>query len=150
VKKPSNVEIFRQKLENLKEHHEGDSLLGAIAEALLRDYNSLFPTEIYKYPNIGMKMIKDLIPRYCYMNADQCPICGAENMERQGRRGPFLGCTNYPECKGAKDISGKVSVNEALKSYLSAKLEEEKNPAEKKKGGKRWQRLSRTSKGSST
>lgn len=28
-----------------------------------------------------------------------CPMCGGELVERNGRYGPFLGCSNYPKCK---------------------------------------------------
>ena len=33
-----------------------------------------------------------------------CPKCGAPMKERQGAKGPFLGCTKYPECKGTAQI----------------------------------------------
>jgi hypothetical protein len=28
-----------------------------------------------------------------------CPRCGGTLMERSGKYGPFLGCSNYPNCK---------------------------------------------------
>ena len=28
-----------------------------------------------------------------------CPECGGKLQERQGKRGTFFGCTNYPKCK---------------------------------------------------
>jgi len=147
VKAKPNVEVFRQKLENLVAQHEHDAMLGAVAYALLKDYNELFPTEIYRYPRVGMETIHNLVSKYCYLSAEQCPICGGETRERQGRRGPFLGCSSYPDCRGARDISGKVSINEALKSFLAGKHQQETGTKEKKVD-KRWQRLA--SKGSST
>jgi DNA topoisomerase-3 len=30
----------------------------------------------------------------------RCPKCGAEMLLRWSRRGPFYGCSRYPECKG--------------------------------------------------
>jgi DNA topoisomerase-1 len=33
---------------------------------------------------------------------EQCPECGGALLTRQGRRGPFVGCANYPKCKYAK------------------------------------------------
>jgi len=33
---------------------------------------------------------------------EKCPDCGAELVARSGRFGPFVGCSNYPECKFIK------------------------------------------------
>jgi hypothetical protein len=32
-----------------------------------------------------------------------CPLCEEKTTLRNGRNGPFYGCTNYPECKGTID-----------------------------------------------
>lgn len=41
-------------------------------------------------------------------NWDQrCPVCGSEMKIRHGRYGTFLGCSNYPECKGLVNIPKK-------------------------------------------
>lgn len=34
---------------------------------------------------------------------DRCPYCGGTLRERNGKFGPFLGCSNYPRCKYAKN-----------------------------------------------
>ncbi len=36
--------------------------------------------------------------------ANQCPICGGEMAERNGSRGPFWGCCDYPRCRGTRSI----------------------------------------------
>ncbi|NWJ98687.1 MAG: type I DNA topoisomerase [Chloroflexi bacterium] len=36
--------------------------------------------------------------------AVSCPKCGAPMKERQGAKGPFYGCTKYPECKGTAQV----------------------------------------------
>src|SRR5262249_36263856 len=38
-----------------------------------------------------------------------CPTCGKPMVQRMSRRGPFLGCSGYPECKATMnlDASGK-------------------------------------------
>lgn len=36
-----------------------------------------------------------------------CPVCGNPMKVRHGRFGAFLGCTNYPECKGIVNIPKK-------------------------------------------
>jgi DNA topoisomerase I len=33
-----------------------------------------------------------------------CPICGKPMLKRSGRFGPFLGCPDYPKCKGTKNL----------------------------------------------
>ncbi len=44
-------------------------------------------------------------------NWDQlCPVCGSPMKRRHGRFGPFLGCTNYPNCKGIVNIPKKGEV----------------------------------------
>lgn len=39
-----------------------------------------------------------------------CPRCGAKLVERNSKRGLFLGCSNYPKCKFTKDVA-KVNNN---------------------------------------
>ncbi len=40
--------------------------------------------------------------------SDTCPECGAPMKVRTSRRGPFLGCSKYPKCKGTKEASPEV------------------------------------------
>jgi DNA topoisomerase-1 len=37
----------------------------------------------------------------------KCPNCGKSMVQRMGRRGPFLGCTGYPECKTTMNLSAE-------------------------------------------
>jgi RecB family exonuclease len=34
---------------------------------------------------------------------DACPRCGAELVEREGRRGAFIGCSRFPKCRYTRD-----------------------------------------------
>lgn len=36
-----------------------------------------------------------------------CPNCGKEMVQRMGRRGPFLGCSGYPDCKTTMNLSAE-------------------------------------------
>ena len=38
------------------------------------------------------------------MSDEKCPLCQKEMVERNGSRGPFLGCSGYPTCKHTRDI----------------------------------------------
>ncbi len=47
-------------------------------------------------------------PEKMQMKVDeQCPACGAAMVKRWGRRGFFLACSNYPECKETKNLEGE-------------------------------------------
>ncbi len=35
----------------------------------------------------------------------KCPKCGSDLVEREGKYGKFLGCTNFPECRYTYDLS---------------------------------------------
>jgi DNA topoisomerase-1 len=35
----------------------------------------------------------------------KCPLCGAPMVQRTGSRGPFLGCSRYPACKGTRNLT---------------------------------------------
>jgi hypothetical protein len=37
--------------------------------------------------------------------AIRCPECNSPMVQRQGPRGDFYGCQNYPECKGTRAVS---------------------------------------------
>lgn len=34
----------------------------------------------------------------------ECPICGGELILRNGKYGPFYGCSNFPECRHTEKI----------------------------------------------
>ena len=38
------------------------------------------------------------------MRVPRCPECGGPMVERNGRRGRFLGCCSYPDCRGTREI----------------------------------------------
>lgn len=37
----------------------------------------------------------------------RCPVCGRVMRERTGGRGPFLGCSGYPECRGTMPLAAR-------------------------------------------
>lgn len=50
-----------------------------------------------------------------------CDNCGKEMVIRQGRYGRFLGCIDYPACKGLKQITTNVKCPKCSKGTLSEK-----------------------------
>jgi DNA topoisomerase I len=43
---------------------------------------------------------------------EKCPECSSTLSIRLGRRGKFVGCTNYPECKYTRNMDGEESSSE--------------------------------------
>ena len=42
-------------------------------------------------------------------DAPPCPVCGGVMRVRHGKTGDFWGCTNYPACKGTRNIGQRVA-----------------------------------------
>lgn len=40
-------------------------------------------------------------------NGEKCPLCGGPTVIRYSAHGAFLGCANYPECKGIAQLPGE-------------------------------------------
>lgn len=47
-----------------------------------------------------------------------CPKCGSDTVLRNGRKGPFYGCSQYPPCRGSRDYA---TIAEMLHEDLQAK-----------------------------
>ena len=45
---------------------------------------------------------------------DICPECGAPLHIRNGKQGPFLGCSNYPECSYLRPLHEKSEIKKVL------------------------------------
>ena len=50
------------------------------------------------------RQVKELRKTY---DPNVCSDCGGQLKEKNGRFGPFIGCTNYPKCGYTRKISGK-------------------------------------------
>jgi len=48
-----------------------------------------------------------------------CDKCGSPMVIRQGRRGDFMACSAYPECKNTKNADGTVGKGKTVKSKAS-------------------------------
>ena len=42
-------------------------------------------------------------------DAPSCPVCGGVMRVRHGKTGDFWGCTNYPACKGTRNIGQRMA-----------------------------------------
>ena len=49
----------------------------------------------------GETEIKLFLPRN---DPSKCPVCGGKLREKNGRRGKFMGCDNYPKCTYTRTV----------------------------------------------
>ena len=101
----SETEDVTNKLDAIKEKYEGQPCPegGTIVVRMGRFGPFLSSSE---YPAI--KWIKSPaafeLEQQIWDNKPACPICGEAMMIRRSKRGPFRGCTKYPDCKGIVNI----------------------------------------------
>jgi DNA topoisomerase-1 len=62
---------------------------------------------VVKIPEI-LHSMQDKLSSYLFHGKDQrCPKCNVGNMQlKNGKFGPFLGCSNYPQCNHIEKIAG--------------------------------------------
>lgn len=52
--------------------------------------------------NIKLEHIKNIRENIIDKDPSKCPWCGSQLVERNGKYGSFIGCSNYPRCKYTK------------------------------------------------
>jgi len=72
-----------------------------LADVDLETYERLLSEleKFYKSDKRKMVVLKDKMG----VSINICPKCGGYMKIVRGRRGPFLGCSNYPNCKSSKN-----------------------------------------------
>lgn len=93
-----------------------DSQLKDFIENREKVLNNIEINEIYKILMENKITNKETIKNHNYnvknyieykeniANEGKCPRCGGALIKRQGKRGEFYGCSNYPKCKYTKNI----------------------------------------------
>jgi len=132
----TGVEVFRAKLQNILDSIEGDKPyergVKAVVRALKIDYDILFPERVWQTGQKALQRIHRLIKEHCYQNEQLCPICGILLKMKTSRAGKhFLGCQQYPLCQGSRSIEGSPTINNAMKEFLSQKVNQEELIAQK-------------------
>lgn len=122
-----NVKHFRAMLQNVldsTEGHEDPYKRGiySVVRAVKGDFDRMFPQEIWKSDAEALRLLAE---HHCNDDVTQCPICSNKLIQRKGKRGPFLGCSQFPSCRGSRSIDGRVTVNESLKTFIADKIYEE-------------------------
>ena len=67
-------------------------------------------TDILKSNNIvakeaRKKHVESVKSKIVHFDDTMCPRCGGSLVKREGKYGPFYGCSNYPKCKYIKKMS---------------------------------------------
>jgi len=120
--KRNNIELFRDKLQNLisaMEHREQDDFsrgILAVARTLKLDYDNLFSKQVWDTNRIQLKKLAE---KYTTSDVTKCPICEGLLHQRKGKYGKFWGCELYPQCKGGRNMSGHPLLNDHMKLFLS-------------------------------
>ncbi len=112
VKHFSNIVdlAFTAKMENdLDEIAEGEKDW----QPVLKDFYGPFHNNLTeKYDEVDKK---NIMPEK--LSDEKCEKCGSPMVIKTGRFGPFLGCSNFPECKNIKSMSkGDTQEDEKLKT----------------------------------
>lgn len=67
-------------------------------------YNEICGERMHRGSYIGINSWVDESIEEVFEPGDACPRCGAELVEREGRRGAFLGCSDFPKCRFTQDL----------------------------------------------
>ncbi len=93
-----NLKFTAEMEEQLDEVEEGKNDW----KTLLSDFYTPFDKEVAT----AIEEVEPLKGRP-YKGEEKCPICEGELLIRYSTRGAFLGCANYPECKGILSMPGE-------------------------------------------
>ncbi|NJD69447.1 MAG: type I DNA topoisomerase [candidate division NC10 bacterium] len=74
-----------------------------------------------KEAEVGMRNIKAMEEK----TEEVCERCGSRMVIRWGRFGRFLACTNYPECKGTRELTAELKGEHATDEDVHASAEAE-------------------------
>ena len=116
IKSPATTALWERRLEHIEKGEDAASFLGEI-EAQIRKLTTETLTR------------KIMIP----INGKRCPKCGSGVLRRvNGKFGPFLGCSGYPDCRHMEKLPGTNPAKTA-----SAPKKSGKSPVRKSNAGKR-------------
>jgi len=63
--------------------------------------------QYYRPLESALRVAKDAAPKQVETTDVKCPECGRPMLIRWGRRGRFLACSGFPECKGTLPLEGE-------------------------------------------
>jgi len=73
---------------------------------LVRDFYHQFNKDL----NIAKQKMRNVKKEGLQVNSSKCEQCGGKMVLKFGRYGAFLACSNYPECKNTREITGKTGI----------------------------------------
>lgn len=105
----------------------GNPEMDVAYDALVNEFSHWFK-EFEKPSHLGPlakpMSLTAAVHKYCDKNIGHCPICSRPMVQRMNSKtkNKFLGCPGYPECRGARDKDGRISMNGALRTFLLEKM----------------------------
>jgi len=63
--------------------------------------------QYYRPLESALTVAKEAAPKQVETTDVKCPVCGRPMLIRWGRRGRFLACSGFPECKGTLPLEGE-------------------------------------------
>ena len=92
---------FTAKMEgDLDKVEEGDAVWYEVVDNFFKPFTEKLETATKEVESLKGKPAP---------NGEKCPLCGGDMVIRYSARGAFLGCVNYPECKGLMAMPGEES-----------------------------------------
>jgi restriction system protein len=80
-----------------------------VASGVFDEQAQAFARQTTQLELIGGEQLLDLINHAAHKPATtKCPECGSALREKTGRFGPFLGCVNFPACRGWVPLASQV------------------------------------------
>ncbi len=99
----------------LKIQHDGELVYHYSLVDKIKSYKELVIPNVEDIVNkINISNITDKYAKKEHINyirdniidddTNKCPKCGGQLVQRKGKYGIFMGCSNYPKCKYTKNI----------------------------------------------
>ena len=105
---PSQAKLNIKSQHHIAQTYNLNKIIKSYTDEIIPDYNIIYG-KILALKIDDRKIMKDHIlwikqkQRDTNNNKDnKCPLCGGNLVERKGKYGYFIGCSNYPKCKYTK------------------------------------------------
>jgi hypothetical protein len=95
--------------ERAKTSSETEIKLTDVAKASLSELQGDLEDYLVQKGGIKEKMFSARLEARAEPDAPKCPQCGEQMRKRSSARGPFWGCSHYPQCKGVRQMAGGVT-----------------------------------------
>ena len=108
---PSTAKVNVKSKNHVVKIYDLNKIILSYTSEIILDYKNIYSQivslnitdkDILKQHVSYVKKLKKTKLNYDYVN--KCPLCGGNLVERAGKYGKFIGCSNFPKCKYTKNI----------------------------------------------